>query len=136
MRAVERVDESVILDSCPAMRLHRTAQLKSKFVEVALPDILRNPPFAHQPPEIAVSAEVIEAVIVNPEMAHMGRHEPHRIGSSPFEEIPFPGGIELQNLRAVLKTLGPFCPHPARILALHRKHRRALGDIVFLLNEV
>ena len=43
-----------------------------------------------------------------------------------FEKLLFPRGIELQNLGAELKALGPLCPTTAGIFAFDSENGRAI----------
>ena len=80
--------------------------------------------FVHQPPEIAVRADVVEAVVVDADVRQMRGHH----GDGPLAaELQIPlvvRGVELQQHRAVLKALRPLGPAAGRVAAVDREHRR------------
>src|SRR5450432_4266981 len=109
MRAIERIDVATAIGSPrPSKGLHRARAFQREFVEFPLPRIVRNTPFRHQAKKIAIRADVVEAVIVNPGVGDVWRHQRNSTLSPDLEKLLFAGGVELQNSCAELETLCPF----------------------------
>jgi hypothetical protein len=111
--------------------LHGARTFQRQFIEVALEFALRNPSLAHQPPEVSVGADVVEAVIVHAHVREVMRHSVHGAFASESQELQVPECIELQQRRAIEKTLCPLGPAARRVFALHGidGRGRALGVI-------
>ena len=122
------------LDGCPAAGLHRAGYFQGQFVEILFALIVRYLPFAHQAVQVAVGAQVVEAVVVHSDMAHVGRHVFYRVFATHLQKSGVVGGIVLQDGRAVLKTLRPLGPASGGVLTLHGEHRGAFGGVVVLLD--
>ena len=76
MRAVEGVDVAAAIGGPrPAPRLHRAGTFQGHFVRAALPGVLPDAPFLHEAQQIAVGADVVEAVIVDARVGEVRRHE-------------------------------------------------------------
>src|SRR5262249_46971960 len=122
----ERVDEAAIGQPRPAPRLDGAARSQRELVEAALPGARVDAPLAREPPQRAVRADVVEAVIVDARVRDMRRHALDRALAAELEEFNLAGGVELQQRRSELKALRPLGP-PARLIAsADREHRRAL----------
>ena len=108
----------------PPGRLHGAADLQGQLVEVDLTGV--DAPLTDEPAQVAVRADVVEAVVVHPDVADVARH--HGAGALPaeLEEALVAGRVELQQRRAVLKALGPLGPAAGGVAAGHREHRRGL----------
>ncbi len=127
MGAVERVDvPAAVRQSRPSPRLHCTADFQRQLVEAALPLAGRDASFTHEPPQVAVGADVVEPVIVDPHVRQVRRHAIHGARSSQLEELLLARRIELQDRRPELEALRPFGPATGLIAARHREHRRTL----------
>ena len=74
VRAVERVDEAAGRQPRPAPRLDGAADFQRELVEAPLPVARLDAPLARQPPEIAVGADVVEAVVVDADVGEVRRH--------------------------------------------------------------
>ena len=135
VRPVEGVDIPAAGDVRPAPRLDRAAELQGQFVEVPLPCVFLDPPLVHQPQQVAVRADVVEAVVVNADVAHVRRHLPDRVPPADLQKSGVARGVELQHGRSVLKALRPLRPPPRRIDSLHRENRRPLLGIVRLFDR-
>ena len=74
-------------------------------------------PSRHQAQQIAVGADVVEAVIVNADVGDVRRHDVDGAlgGRSPGTRLA--GGVELQDGGAELEALRPFGPAAAGVLA-------------------
>src|ERR1700733_7193375 len=116
------MNEPAILDSCPSFRLHRSAQLQGQLIEVTFPRVLGNASLTHQPPKISVSADVIEAMVMNSEMADVARHFLQCRLPSQIKKSSVFIGIKLKDRRSILKTLCPLCPPARSVFAIHRKN--------------
>src|SRR4051812_36441546 len=111
MWSVERIDVAASGPRPrPARRLNRPGYFHGQFVEVSLPCLLFYPAFVHQAQQIAIGADVVEAMIVHADMRNMGGHVSHRMLPTFLKEALVARGIELKNLGAELKTLRPFGP--------------------------
>ena len=97
----------------PAHRLHGAAHLECVLVERQLPTIERDSAFEHQPPEIAVGADVVESVIVDTLMGEMRRHVIAREATPEVQRLFVPGSVKLKDGFAVEEALRPLGP-PAR----------------------
>ncbi len=127
MRPVERIDVATrIRCARPAHGLNGSGGHQRHFIETFLPNVERNRSFIQQPEEISISADIIEAVIMNAAMRQMRRHELNGVVPSVVQKMPFARGIELKNGRAELEPLGPFRPPPAGVSSSHSEDRRAL----------
>ncbi len=84
------MQESAILCRRPSPRLHRAAQLQRQFIRYSsshwFSGILA---FAHQAPEIAVRADVVEAMIMHSKMADVGSHSLYRRRTPQIAELLF-----------------------------------------------
>lgn len=106
---VERIDVSfTIAEVRPARRLHRTAHFHGEIIERELPRILRDPPLQHQVPQVPIRADIIEAMIVHPDMADVCRHVFHGRTLPHRQRIGITGRIELQDRGTEPKALRPF----------------------------
>ena len=73
--AIEGVDVAKAIGKAgPARRLHCAAHLEREFVEVQFPFVALNAPGQHQPPQISVGGDVVEAVIVHASVRQVLRH--------------------------------------------------------------
>src|SRR4029453_4433337 len=82
--------------------------------------------FTREAPEIAVGADVVEAVIVDADVREVRRHPVDGARSPELEEFRLAGRVELQQRRPELKALRPLGP-PARAIApVGGEHRRAV----------
>ena len=134
VRAVERVDITpAVRGGRPARRLHRPGDLQRQLVEVLLALVERDLALAHQPPQVPVGGDVVEAVIVHADVRHVRGHELDGLAPPDFQEALLAGGIELQQRRAELEPLRPLRPAARGVFALHRDDRRALGRLPGLL---
>ena len=87
LRAVERIDVAgAVARFCPPGGLHRPADFKRQLEIAPLPGVVRHAPFAHQPPQVAVGADIVEAVIVNADVRQMRRHHRKRPLAAKLQE--------------------------------------------------
>ena len=125
MRPVERVNKAPRFDARPAARLHGSRYFQGQFIEVFLPFVKGDFTFIHQTQEIAVGADVVETVVVYADVADVGGHFSEGLLFGPFQNGLVACGFKLQNGRAKLKTLGPFCPASGGVLPGNGKNGRA-----------
>ena len=126
VRAVERINISMtVRGGAPASRLHGPGCLEGQFIQFAFPPVVRNASFAHQPVEIAIGADVVEAVVMNADVRHMRCHAVDRMISADLQKSLVAGRIKLKNGPTELKALGPLGPALGLILSLNGKDRRA-----------
>src|SRR3982750_4904723 len=108
MRTVEGVNvAAAVARRRPSRGLHRARTLQRQLVKPTLPWILRYPAFRHEPQEIAVRADVIEAMIVHADVADVRRHNCDCPLAADREELLVACGVELQNRGAELEALRP-----------------------------
>ena len=134
LRAVERIDVAGAVGRFrPARRLHRAADFKRQLKIASLPGVVRHAPFVHQPPQVAVGADVVEAVIVDADVRKMRRHHRERALAAELQKSLVARRVELQQCGAILKALRPLGPALRRVAAFHREHRRCrTGRATFL----
>ena len=125
---VEGVDEpAAVRGPGPAPRLHGAARLEGQLVEGPLPGVLGDPALVHQAQQVAVGADVVEAVIVHADVGEVRRHPLHACSACPISRNSFvPGGVELEERRAVLEALRPLGPAARGPCAAHGEDGRAL----------
>src|SRR5665811_1083635 len=94
----------------PAHRLDRSAHSQCVLVERQLPGIEWDSTLEHQPPEVAVGADVVEPVVMHAFMGEMRRHVIACETATQFERFIISGSVELQDGLTVEKTLSPLGP--------------------------
>ena len=94
--AVERVDVAAVRQGRPTPGLHRAADFEREGVEPALPLGRFDAALDRHPPQRTVGADVVEAVIVDADVRQVRRHARQRALAAELEELPFTGGVELQ----------------------------------------
>ena len=82
--------------------------------------VLGDAPFGHQAKQVAVGADIVEAVVVNAGVGEVRRHERDGSIAADFEELALAGGVELENGRAELEALRPLGPAAAGVLPAQR----------------
>src|SRR5688572_7704995 len=109
MRSIEGINKSIsIWCSGPARRLHRARNFERQLAE--MPIVCRRLSFAHQPPPISIGGNIIEAMVVHPNVRNVARHELDRAVPPHIEERFFACRIVLQKRGAKLKSLRPLGP--------------------------
>ena len=136
VRAVEGVDVAgAVGGGPPAGRLHRAADLEGQLVEVAAAAVV-DAPFAQQPPEVAVGADVVEAVVVHADVGDVAAITVARALAAELEEALVAGGVELQQRRAVLEALRPLGPAAGGVAAVDGEDRRGRAGRAGALDRV
>src|SRR5436305_12769462 len=119
MRPVEGVNETfTVRVPGPARGLNGSRNFQRQLAEPVIGRRSIYPALANEPPKVAVSRNVVESVVVHSHVREMGSHSLQRRVASALQESLFASGIELQQSRAVLKTLGPFGPATRGVFAL------------------
>jgi hypothetical protein len=72
----------------PARGLDGAGGLEGEFVEVFFPRVVGDEALAHEAEEIAVGADVVEAVVVDADVGDVRRHEVDRVAAADVEETP------------------------------------------------
>ena len=130
MWAIERINEPFsIVCPCPARCLYGSGNLQSQHIKILLTLIEGNLPLAHQPPEISVSGNIIEPMIMDADVRNMWRHEFNSFRPANLEESLLARGVELEQSRAELESLRPFSPPPRGIFALRSEDRRSSARV-------
>src|SRR5271165_532956 len=111
----------------PSCRLDRAGTFQGKFVETPLPPIFRYSAFVHEAQQVAVSADVVEAVIVHADVADVTRHERDGGLAGELKEFGFARGVVSERGGAELKALGPLGPAAAGIPSADGEYGRAGG---------
>jgi hypothetical protein len=75
-------------------------------------------------------------MVMHPGMADMRGHELEGMYPAQPQDLAVSGGIKMKDFRSILEPLRPFRPSPCRVFALHRKYRRSLALIIFILQEM
>ena len=134
VRPVERVDVAFAAGQLrPAGRLHRAGNLQREFVKMLFVLVERNLPLAHQTQQIAVGGQVVEPVVVHADGRDLRGHPLHRFAPADLQETFVGRGVELQNGRAVLKSLRPLRPAARGVSAPHGEDRRPAPGLPRLL---
>src|SRR5262249_51676581 len=133
--AVKRVNEPAVADRRPPPRLHGAADLQRELIEVKLPLAREYASLAREPPEIAVGADDVEAVIVDAHVGEVRRHAIARARASQLQEFAIPRSVELQHRRAELKALGPLGPPTCLIATLDGEYGRTAPGLPGLFDR-
>src|ERR1700744_4936361 len=97
LATVEGVDiPEPIREAGPTGGLHCAAYFQRELVEVQLPFVRWYAAFEHQPAQIAVGGDIVEAVIVYPGVAEMFSHVLHDVPPGQVQEIAVIGEFEAQ----------------------------------------
>ena len=116
--AVEGVNVAeTITEAGPTGGLHCAADLQGELVEVQLPLVGWYAAFEHQPPQITVGGDIVEAVIVYPGVRQMFCHVLNNVPFGQVEEIAVIGEFKAQQSIAVLEPSSPLRPAACRVAA-------------------
>src|SRR5207249_2008667 len=135
MRAIKRIDVPVPFGQArPAHRLHRPAHLEGEPVELRFECRGADLPFARKPRQIAVSADVIEPVIVDADVRNMRGHDSDRVAPAVLQEPVLARGIKFEQRRPELESLRPLRPSVRRIDPAHGEHRSSVRRVPGLVD--
>ena len=127
VRPVEGVDEAAaVLGAGPAPGLDGSGAFQRQGVEIPFPGVGGDFPLVHQPGEVAVGADVVEAVVMDAEVGEVRGHVVDDVAPGPVQAFGVAGGVELEQPPSEEEALGPFRPAPGAVLALDREHRGAV----------
>ena len=126
VRPVERMNEAAGREARPAVGLHGAAHLERELVEAGLPLARLDAPFAREPPQVSVGADVVEAVVVHAHVGQVRRHPLERARAAEIEELLVAGRVELQQRGAELEALRPLGPAPGLVAPLDGEDGRAV----------
>ncbi len=120
--AVEGVDVAeTIVEAGPTGGLHRSTYFQCELVKVQLLSIVGHAPFEHQPAQVAISGDVVEAMVVDAGVGEMLGHVGNDVPLGNGEEIPISGQLKADQGIAVLESLRPLGP-AARSVATRNGH--------------
>lgn len=119
LRAVERADVAELGGELgPAGGLDSATGFEGEIVEVGFPIVEGEATFAEESAQIAVGADIVEAVIVDPDVGDVDGHAAEGGVATDLEHGFIPGGIVLEDGRAVDKTFRPLGPTAGGVFAL------------------
>jgi len=119
LRAVERADVAEVRGELgPAGGLDGAAGFEGEIVEVGFPIVRRETTFAEESAQIAVSADIVEAVIVDPDVGDVDGHSAEGGVATDLEHRFISGGIVLEDGRAVDEAFGPLGPPAGGVFSL------------------
>ena len=106
----------------PAVGLHRAGALEREFVEILFAPTRRRGcgPRRISRQQVAVGADVVEPVVVHPDVGDVMRHARDGPFAAEFQERFVAGGVVLQDRRAVHEALRPFGPAARGVFAVAR----------------
>jgi hypothetical protein len=137
VRSVEGVDVAELGgEGGPAGGLDGAAGLEGEFVEIFFPGIEGDKAGGHETQEVAVGADVVEAVVVDADVGDVGGHEVDGVAAGDVEEGFVAGEFELVGGGAELEALGPFGPAAGGVGALDGEDGGAEGGIPAVLEAV
>ncbi|MDB6027473.1 MAG: hypothetical protein JWM68_3696 [Verrucomicrobiales bacterium] len=118
VRSVEGINVAELgRDLGPTGGLDGAGEFEGEFVEVLFPIVLGREAFVEEAQEIAVGADVIEAVVMHADVADVRGHLLDGGVATHGEELFLAGGIELENGGAELETLRPLRPAARGVFA-------------------
>src|SRR4051812_7521289 len=126
MRTVEGMDESAIRHRRPPVRLYGAAHLQRQLVEAEFPLARLEPLLAPEAPQVAVGADVVEAVVVHAHVGEVPRHAGQGPLTADVEKLLGACRVVLQQRRSELEALRPLRPSTRAIPALDGEYRRAV----------
>ena len=117
--AVERADVAELGgESGPAGGLDGAAGVEGEIVEVGFPIVGGETTFAEESAQIAVGADIVEAVIVDPDVGDVDGHSAEGGVAADLEHGFISGGIVLKDGRSVDEAFGPLSPTAGGVFAL------------------
>ena len=117
--AVERADVAELGGELgPAGGLDGAAGFEGEIVEVGFPLVRGEATFAEESAQIAVGADIVEAVIVDPDVGDVDGHSAEGGVAADLEHGFISGGIVLEDGRAVDEAFGPLSPTAGGVFSL------------------
>ena len=96
----------------PAGGLDGAARFEREVIEVGLPIVGGEPAFVEKAAQVPVGADIVKAVIMDPDVGDVGGHAAERSLAADLEHRFIASGVVLENGGAVDETFGPLGPTP------------------------
>ena len=110
----------------PAGGLDGAAGFECEIVEVGLPIVGGESAFAEESAQVPVGADIVKAVIMDPDVGDVGGHAAERSLSADLEHRFIASGVVLENGGAVDEPFGPLGPAPGGVFAFNGEDRGAV----------
>ena len=110
----------------PARGLDGAASFECEIVEVGLPFVGGESAFAEEAAQVSVGADIVKAVIMDPDVGDVGGHAAERSLSADLEHRFIAGGVVLEDGGAVDEPFGPLGPAPGGVFAFNGEDRSAV----------
>jgi hypothetical protein len=118
--SVERADVSEFGGQLgPAGGLDGATSFESEIVEVGLPFVGEESAFVEKAAQVSVGADIVKAVIVNPDMGDVCGHAAECSLATDLEHRSVAGGVVLEDGGAVDEPFGPLGPTSRGIFAFN-----------------
>ena len=101
----------------PAGGLDGATRFEGEVIEVGLPIVGGEPAFAEKSAQVSVSADIVKAVIMDPDMGHVGGHAAERSLAADLEDRFITSGVVLEDGGAIDEPFGPLGPAPRGVFA-------------------
>ena len=111
----------------PAGGLDGSAGFEGEIVEVGFPVVGGKPTFSEESAQVSVGADIVESVIVHPDVGDVGGHAAERSLAADLEHRFIAGGVVLENGGAVDESFGPLGPTPGGVFACNGENGGAIG---------
>ena len=119
----------------PAGGLDGPARFECEIVEVGLPIVGGESAFVEKAAQVPVGADIVKAVIMDPDVGDVGGHAAERSLSADLEHRFIASGVVLEDGGAVDETFGPLGPAPGGVFAFNGEDRGAVRLLPTFLEE-
>ena len=103
-----------------------TAGFDGQVVEVRFPCIGGESAFQQKAAKIAVGADIVEAVVMDPDMGHVGGHAAEGSLAPDLEHVFISGGVVLEDGGTIDKAFGPFGPATGGVFSCDGEDGRSI----------
>ncbi len=110
----------------PTGGLDGAASFECEIVEVGLPFVGGESAFAEESAKVSVGADIVKAVIMDPDMGHVGGHAAERSLAADLEDRFITSGVVLEDGGAIDEPFGPLGPAPGGVFAFDCENRSAV----------
>ena len=110
----------------PAGGLDGAASFEREIVEVGFPVVGGESAFVEKAAKVPVGADIVEAVIMDPDVRHVGGHAAERSLAADLEHRFVASGVVLENGGAIDEPFGPLGPAPRGVFAFDGEDRGAV----------
>ena len=110
----------------PPGGLDSSARFECEIVEVGLPIVGGESAFAEESAQVSVGADIVEAVIMDPDVRHVGGHTAERSLAADLEHRFIASGVVLENGGAVDEPFGTLGPAPGGVFTFNGENRSAV----------